>query len=426
MNPDWQKLRVDGVYRQNDNDDLMMRVKIPGGVLSSLQAEEIAGLSDRFSNGELHLTCRGSIELHWLRYEMLDEIGRILAAVGLTSRGACGGAVRGVSCSLSSHSLFSPIQSLARRLHRYFTGNPRFEGLPKKFKIAVEPDHVSGRYLIQDVGLVYRGRDESTNLYELWAGGGLGRAPQEAIRLYERLPEEQVVSVIERILGIYRERVGAGRRLKSLVAEIGPDAFQRLVTNDWIPESLPLRGLGYDLGGAGQVEPLILPTFAGQITSRRLREAAGLARQFAGSQLAVSAEQDLAFFPASPIAAQQLAMSVEKLVAEPDTAGTIFRVCPGSHLCRMGLAPTRDLARAILEAANPQIKAQRLAISGCPNSCSQPQLADIGIVTTGLHREGEQKSPRFTLLRRSATGLGAAVAVDLDAAELIATLNRYA
>jgi len=93
MTVDLQTLRIDGIYRQNDNNDLMLRIKIPGGLLSPVQAEAIAALSERFSNQLLHLTSRGSIELHWLRPENVEEVGRQLAAVGLTSRGACGGEI---------------------------------------------------------------------------------------------------------------------------------------------------------------------------------------------------------------------------------------------------------------------------------------------------------------------------------------------
>ncbi|HSR36804.1 MAG TPA: hypothetical protein VLL73_06440, partial [Desulfurivibrionaceae bacterium] len=164
---DLQKLRIDGVYQMNNEGDLMLRVKIPAGVLSAEQALAIAQTSEQFAGGRLHLTSRGSIELHRLRHEQLAEVSRSLARVGLTSRGACGGAVRGVSCSTSVSPDFDRVQALARRIHRHFTGNPHFEGLPKKFKIAVEADAHLGRHLIQDVGLVLCGDDKEPS-YDIW------------------------------------------------------------------------------------------------------------------------------------------------------------------------------------------------------------------------------------------------------------------
>ena len=64
-----------------------------------------------------------------------------------------------------------------------------------------------------------------------------------------------------------------------------------------------------------------------------------------------------------------------------------MRVCPGSHECLMGLAPTRDIAIELLELIGEQGKTRSWAISGCPNSCSQPQLADVGIACSALHKE---------------------------------------
>ena len=101
MSIDFQQLRLDGIYQMNPQEDLMLRVKIPAGVLSSEQAEKIAAIGERFGKGLLHLTSRASIEFHWLRYEQLAQIMPMLAAVGLITRGACGGAVRGISCSTS-------------------------------------------------------------------------------------------------------------------------------------------------------------------------------------------------------------------------------------------------------------------------------------------------------------------------------------
>ncbi|MEJ2199461.1 MAG: hypothetical protein P8X63_00375, partial [Desulfuromonadaceae bacterium] len=164
---DYAKLRLDGIYQQNGDGALMLRIKIPAGVLSAEQALKICDLSEQFSNGLLHLTTRGSMELHWLRHPDLPAIFRQLAAVGLTSRGACGGAVRGISCSTTLAPGFNQVQPLVRRLHRHFAGNPHFEGLPKKFKISVEAGYQEARHLIQDVGLVHVGDGH----YDVWIAG---------------------------------------------------------------------------------------------------------------------------------------------------------------------------------------------------------------------------------------------------------------
>lgn len=98
MRFDPQQLRIDGVYAQRQPGTFMLRIKVPAGILSAEQAEAVADIADRFAGGLLHLTTRGSIELHGLTEDHLPSVWRGLAAVGLTTRGACGGAVRGVVC----------------------------------------------------------------------------------------------------------------------------------------------------------------------------------------------------------------------------------------------------------------------------------------------------------------------------------------
>jgi len=100
-------------------------------------------------------------------------------------------------------------------------------------------------------------------------------------------------------------------------------------------------------------------------------------------------------------------------------AGTTFRVCGGNHLCRMGLSPSRDIASAITAEMGPAAKAMTWALSGCPNSCTQPQLADIGIVSSTLVNEEGVRTPRFDVYRLGSEGLGTSVTNSLTLDELI-------
>ena len=178
--------RLDGIYPQRQEGFHMQRVKLPAGVISAAQARAVAAVSTRFGQGTVHLTTRGSMEIHWLKEEDLSRVKRELAKAGLISRGACGGAVRGITCGSPGAPGFPVLEALARRLHRHFTGNPRFERLPKKFKIGIEADLAGGRHLIQDVGLVLARFDEGRARYDIWIAGGLGREPAGQQRAFRR------------------------------------------------------------------------------------------------------------------------------------------------------------------------------------------------------------------------------------------------
>ncbi|HEY5513794.1 MAG TPA: nitrite/sulfite reductase, partial [Geomonas sp.] len=175
MSIEKQNLRLEGIYPQRQKEFFMQRIKLPAGIISSEQALKVAEIAERFARGLAHLTTRGSIELHWLTEADLATVAAQLASVGLVGRGACGGAVRGVVCGSLAAAGAPGLEALSRRIHRHFTGNPRFEKLPKKFKVGIEADTASGRHLIQDLGLVPALSADGRARFDVWAAGGLGR-----------------------------------------------------------------------------------------------------------------------------------------------------------------------------------------------------------------------------------------------------------
>lgn len=421
---DIQALRLDGVYPQDKEGHLMLRVKIPAGMLSSAQAAVVCTIAEETGPAPLHLTCRGSIEFHWLRYEQIEQILRQLSAIDLTSRGACGGAVRGISCSTAGHaSGLAPVQEVMRRIHRYFTGDPQFECLPKKFKVGVETCYAGGRHLIQDVGLVLVTDQPGPPGFDVWCAGGLGREPQAGFLLEKAIPEERLVPLIEAIVRVYRDNTPPPKRLKFLLNQIGETNFRHLLEAELScrPRTQPLEARELTSPAADDTKSMVtIPIFAGELPPELLRKLAGIAREVSDGMLMVSADQNIVL----PLAEGQSAPAVrQKLVRagvplDQRHQKINFRVCPGNHECRMGLAPTRDLADRIIKDLAIDYSTT-WAICGCPNSCSQPQLADFGIVTRRLAPlPNGMKEPRFDVYRREDDSLGQRIAKDLATDEL--------
>ena len=429
MKSEPRNMRLDGIYKQRQEGFFMQRVKLPAGVLSAEQACKVAAVADRFGRGAVHLTTRGSMEIHWIKEEDLPVVKQELAKVGLTSRGACGGAVRGVTCSSQGAASFPALESLARRLQRHFTGNPRFEGLPKKFKIGVEADSTSGRHLIQDAGLVLAGFDAGVATYDVWIAGGLGREPRPGFLLVAGVREERLVPVIEAVVTVYARLAPPPKRLKFLARELGEDELRRLIEAEPVYGETMRQADGFadNLTPAGEEgRRLLVPVFAGQLTSGRLRELAAFAEEYSAGVLQVTADQDVAYVLAGDADADRAAREL-KTVTEPFPVGgfpVTFRICPGNHECSMGLAATREIASELLAAMSPAARESVWAISGCPNSCSQPQLASFGVVVAKLAPlEDGSKAPRFDLYRRSAAGLGEKVREQLALEELSALVR---
>jgi len=426
MSLDKQKLRLDGVYPQRQKDFFMQRVKLPAGIISAQQALKVAEIAGRRARGLVHLTTRGSIELHWLSEADLVPVAAELASVGLVSRGACGGAVRGVVCGSLGSAHAPALEALVRRIHRHFTGNPRFERLPKKFKVAVEADTASGRHLIQDVALVPAPAEEDGRpRFDVWVAGGLGREPSPGFLLAPAVLEESLLPLIETVCRVYQAHTPAGKRLKHLVREIGQEELRRRVLDDpALTEELPVSpSLAQSLVArpASEVARLEVGIFAGELRCDGLEALAGVAARYAGGMLMVTGEQNVALHLAkeSDRAPALLELAQAGLAGDAPRDRVNFKVCPGNHECALGLAPTREVAEALLGRMGAQGERLSWAISGCPNSCAQPQLTQAGIIATRLVAEGEGRAPRFDLYRAGDAPFAQPVRQGLNFEELL-------
>jgi ferredoxin-nitrite reductase len=424
MSSTGSEYRLDGIYKQRQDGFYMQRVKLPAGVISAIQARMVATLATRFGQGAVHLTSRGSMEIHWLKEDDLAAVKRELAKVGLTSRGACGGAVRGITCGSQAAAGFPALESCARSIHSHFTGNPRFERLPKKFKIGIEADVVGGRHLIQDVGLVLSRREEGRSWFDVWIAGGLGREPRPGFLLAEQIPEERIIPIIEAAVTVYARHAPPPKRLKFLAETLGEAELRRLIEAEgtYGEEVPPVSGLqGHLVADDDGRSRLEVPVFAGKLTAIQLEQLSAAADQYAEGVMMVTADQDIALLLSSGVDVTGiLALLQQKTGLDSVASAAVFRVCPGSHECRMGLAATRDLARTVRARIGLRGRKLSWALSGCHNSCTQPQLADVGIVTSRLTAGPDgQRTPRFDLYRRLQSGFGEKVAEGLTEDELV-------
>jgi ferredoxin-nitrite reductase len=408
MSIDKQNLRLEGIYPQRQQEFFMQRIKLPAGIISAEQALKVAEIAERSARGVVHLTTRGSMELHWLTQADLVPVAAQLASVGLVSRGACGGAVRGVVCGSLGAAGAPALEALVRKIHRHFTGNPRFEKLPKKFKVGIEADSSSGRHLIQDVGLVPAPSDDGRSRFDVWVAGGLGREPVPGFLLTQGVPEDGLLPLIEVILRLYQANTPAGKRVKYLVREIGQEEFRRRVLEDpALLEELPtVPGLAASLvpvpaTGAHLLEAHI---FAGELAGGRLAALAEIAKRCCGGMLMVTGDQNVTMHLSgkSDPAEARKALREAGFPAQAPGDPVRFRVCPGNHECIMGIAPTREVAGSVLQQMGPAARQLTWAISGCLNCCAQPQLAQAGIVASRAVNEQGTRTPRFDLYRAGA------------------------
>src|SRR5262245_52248426 len=160
----------------------MQRIKIPYGGLNANQLELLADLAEEYSDGIAHITTRQDVQLHFVHIEDTPTVMRRLAAVGITTREACGNSVRNVTAcpyaGVCPDEAFD-VTPFARALSRFLLGHPDCQDFGRKFKPAFSGchQHACGLTSMHDLGViattrVVEGKEERG--LRLYVGGGLG------------------------------------------------------------------------------------------------------------------------------------------------------------------------------------------------------------------------------------------------------------
>jgi len=407
----------------------MMRIKIPYGGVSPEQLEVLADLAEEYSDAILHITTRQDVQLHYVHIEDTPDLMRRLAAVGITTREACGNSIRNITaCPLAGvcKTETFDVAPYADALMHFLLGHPDVQDFGRKFKPAFSgcEHEACGLVQMHDAGYVARERDGQRG-FKVVVGGGLGAVPHQAKVLSEFVPEEELLPVMQAVSRVYArlgEKKNRGRaRIKFLIAKIGIDEFRRLVEEErktlphddrWtaflkdLPRTVgtpvraaaPLSGArpeGFDAWAASNVRSqrqdgysvvtLNLPL--GDLTAEQTRGLADIARRFAGDNIRTTVEQNivLRFVSDGDLTAVYEALRSWNLAAPGAETIVDVTACPGTDTCKLGISASRGLAgelrrRLNLKSASlPQaIKDLKIKVSGCFNSCGQHHIADIG------------------------------------------------
>jgi sulfite reductase beta subunit-like hemoprotein len=438
-----------GTYGIRGTKDVhMMRIKIPAGKLTAEQLECLADLAERYSKGVGHLTTRQDMQLYWIPTKEAPYAQAKAAAVGLTTREACGNSVRNVTaCPLAG---VSPTEAFdvtahAEAVTAHFLRNPASQKLPRKFKIAFEGcavDH--SKTAIHDIGAIAAIKEERGQRilgFKVYVGGGLGAAPMTAILLEPFTPATELLRTCEAAVRVH-DRLGdrknkATARIKFVVKRLGPDAFRQEVfaereklprypyaametteTDEQPPTTQGIapapqvngtfkRWMFTNVIGQKQrgFSVVMIRLRLGDISTPQMRELSGIIRRYCGGRLRISIEQNLYLRWVRNEHLASIFADLERIGLAETEAGKLYDVtsCPGAETCQLGIAASRGLSRAMedgLKAAQlsgPDIENIRIKISGCPNSCGQHHIADIGFFG-GARKVNDHLAPHFQLL----------------------------
>jgi sulfite reductase (NADPH) hemoprotein beta-component len=436
-----------GVYGQRQPDVQMIRVKVPGGLLTVPQLEALADVAADFSRGFGHITTRQNIQFHFVKLQETEGLLRRLEPVGLTTREACGNTVRNVTADpltgLVADEAFD-VLPYAEWCQRHLLRDPRFGALPRKFKIAFSANEQDrAQAAINDLGFVAR-IEHGQKGFKVLVAGGLSTSPVTAWVLHDFIPAHEMPIVAEAVAQIF-DRVGnranrARARLKYAVKKLGFEEFkvQYEATLEEIrarhPNGVDMPETSLETGTPPpnrpipQAEPrpdfeawrthnvlaqkrpghvtVLVNLLLGDLTAAQFRALARICETFTDGTLRTTNDQDVVL----PWVAEAALPALHRALVEADLGRSHARTlhdatsCPGADSCNLAYTGSRDLGRELVQVMEKHqdrssVKAALngdIKISGCPNSCGQHHVAAIGF-HGGIRRVGERVLPLYEL-----------------------------
>jgi len=401
----------------------MMRMRIPNGILTSTQMRVLAEIVQRYcqgagfqDQGNADITTRQNLQLRGIRIEDIANIINILAQAGLTCVQSGMDNVRNITGSpvagIDANELIDT-RGLCRILQDAITnngeGNLELSDLPRKFNIAVAGGRDNSVHAeINDLGLLPAYKDGKLG-FNIIVGGYF--APNQyvtAIPLDAWIPPEDVVALTLAMMMVYRDNGPRENRQKCrmmhLINQWGIEKFRAEVEQrfgkplataaekdeiDWEKRDhigvYPQKQTGLNYVG------LHVPV--GRLYANEMFELARMAEVYGNGEIRLTVEQNL-IIPYIPDTRLNAFLAEpllkERFTIEPGTLNRGLVSCTGNEFCGFAIIETKNRALAIVKELEQELiltQPVRIHWTGCPNSCGQPQVADIGFIGTKTRKD---------------------------------------
>ena len=414
-----------GVYGQRQEGVQMIRIKLPYGKVMSNQLRRISAVSDEYSRGRLHITTRQDIQIHYVDLQRTPELWAELERDDVTLREACGNVVRNVTASETAGiDVDEPfdVSPYADALYKFFLRNPICQEMGRKFKVSFSStDEDTGLSYLHDLGFIAK-IENGVRGFKVMVAGGLGSQPRHAETLYEFLPSDKIIPVMEGVLRVfdrYGERKSRAKaRMKFLLKDIGLEAFRKLIEEE--QNAIELKTVAIDADGYVASTPVsieapevtiknqeafnlwkstnLIPqkqegyvaigikVLLGDFYTDKARLLADLVDTYAAGEIRLTLRQNIVI----PFVKEDLVplfyQELEKLgfVEAGYNKAVDITACPGTDTCNLGIASSTGISvelERLIAAEYPQyLKNEDLIIkiSGCMNACGQHNMANIG------------------------------------------------
>ena len=412
-------------YRTVTPGKFMLRMRTPNGMLTSGQLRVLGEIVQRYGNasgfqeeGNADLTTRQNIQLRGIRIEDIATVIEYLEQAGLTSVQSGMDNVRNITGSpvagLDADELIDT-RGLVRKVQDMITnngeGNPSFANLPRKFNIAIAGCRDNSVHAeINDLAFIPAYQNGVIG-FNVWVGGFFSpKRVAAAVPLNVWVDPRDVVALCEAILVVYRDHGSRGNRQKTrmmyLIEAWGVEKFRAEVEKQLgysLQPAAPKDEILWDkrdhIGIHAQKQPglnyvgLHIPI--GRLYAHEMFELARMAEVYGSGEIRFTVEQNLIIpnVPDSrlgPFLKEPLLQ--ERFSIDPENLNRALVSCTGSEFCGFAIIETKNRALAMIKELEAELSLPhpvRIHWTGCPNSCGQPQVADIGLMGTKARKDGQ-------------------------------------
>ncbi len=396
-------------------DSYMCRLRMPGGILTSHQFRGIADVASKWGGGYTDVTTRANLQIREIKAAHGPDVVLTLQDIGIITRGSGADNIRNVTGSATAgidpHELIDT-RPLARAMHYHILNHREMYGLPRKFNIAFDGGGtISALEDTNDIGFtavrVGEGEAVPAGVYLRLQLGGISGHKDFAKDEGVLLTPEQCVPVADAVVRVFNENGDRTDRKKARLKYV----LDRWGHEKYVAETeklLPFKLMRFpiveceprptvDKHGHLGVHPqkqaglfyvgVLLPV--GRLTIEQMLGLADIAHKFGSGTIRLTVWQNLLIsdIPGEEIPFVKSGIEALGLHWDASNVRGALVACTGNAGCKYAAANTKKHALAIADYLEPKLTLDHplnIHVTGCPNSCAQHYLGDIGLLGTGV------------------------------------------
>ncbi len=425
-----------GVYEQREPDTYMVRIRCAAGIITPEQLARVADIAIQYTKGKIHFTTRQEVQIHDVPIDSIISIISELQKVGLASRGGGGNTVRNIivqeDAGVLSNEPFD-VTPYAVALTSRLISEADSWTLPRKYKIAFSSNREDRGYAtIADLGFIAKVA-EGKRGFSVYVAGGMGARSEISYCLYDFVDDSQVYFIAKAVKNLFwkygNRKNKHAARLRFLFKSLGEEEFLRRF-NEELSEvtksgvaPLKICEINYavtkiDFAGTEKINEndfelwkqrfvsvqkqnagnsVLIPVALGFMDSYKIKSLAEFVTPLGEAALRLTKNQNVIVRNVHSENLGDLFNFLTKklqLMKRPLFFDSLLS-CAGASTCQLGICLSRGLANAIIgsladNAINVDLFPDaRLHISGCPNSCGQHLMADLGFFGRAERKNGK-------------------------------------